>query len=374
MENNKFNANGQVIYIEPRWVTGETCLFYITDRIMYRQAQTKLSKIRRDFILRLEDEGFIITYDRNEITEDVICLTMDELSIGDKDIKIADYKKEFDKLMFASGGEKLNYPYTLKVEEYFKNPFFPAVFKNELMNGGKDKFLIETEEQLEKIKKLYKDAASNKTISEAFNLSIFQQLIKTPTKYQTYIRVLISSSADVLGASLKYSKTEEKKREPQGIFEKIFWNENTEYYLDCKGMFNYYSEGGNISFYQPKYSTEKQEILKAHGINPDNPTIPEEVLEVSTSIAQKCNRQLGIICGIDFIYNEKDNKWYYLEIQSFPAIEEWAEKKGIRVNKIKNLDDSIKYCELDLEARHDALMMYMNKKQNEKGKQKILSL
>jgi len=201
-----------------------------------------------------------------------------------------------------------------------------------------------------------------------------QQLIKTPTKYQTYIRVLISSSADVLGASLKYSKTEEKKREPQGIFEKIFWNENTEYYLDCKGMFNYYSEGGNISFYQPKYSTEKQEILKAHGINPDNPTIPEEVLEVSTSIAQKCNRQLGIICGIDFIYNEKDNKWYYLEIQSFPAIEEWAEKKGIRVNKIKNLDDSIKYCELDLEARHDALMMYMNKKQNEKGKQKILSL
>ena len=79
---------------------------------------------------------------------------------------------------------------------------------------------------------------------------------------------------------------------------------------------------------------------------------------------QKCNKELGIICGIDFIFNKEDNKWYYLENQAFPAIEEWADAKNIRTNKVNNVNDYIKYCTLELEARYDALMMYMNKKLN----------
>jgi len=363
MENyNNFDAKGQLIFVEPTWVTGETCLFNIQNPILYATAKTKLTNIRKKFLTRLENKGFIITYDKNDTTNDIVYLTMNELAICDEKIDDYTYKKEFDKRIFQAGGYKLNYPYTVTVDEYLNNPFLPTVFKNEFANGGIDKFLIETEYKVELIKKFYKNYSSKKEYYEAFKGVIFQQLIETPTKYATYIRVLMSASGDVMGASLKYSKVSEQKRELQGIFEQYFMNENSEYFLNCSTMFNYYSNGGNITFTQPKYSSEKQEILEAHGIDPNNPTIPNEILEVASSIVQNCNRELGIICGIDFILNKNDNKWYYLENQAFPAIEEWADAKGLSTIKVKNIDDYIKYNELDLEARYDALMMYMKKK------------
>lgn len=370
MENyNNFDAKGQLVFVEPTWVTGETCLFNIHNPILYATAKTKLTNIRKEFLKRLENEGFIITYDKNDTTNDIVYLIMNELAICDENIDDYTYKKEFDKRIFQAGGDKLNYPYTLTIEEYFNNPFFPAVFKNEFANGGIDKFLIETEEQLEIIKNFYDKFSNQQEYYEAFKGSVFQQLIETPTKYKTYIRVLMSASGDVMGASLKYSKVSEQKRELIGIFEQHFMDKKSEYFLNCSGMFNYYSDGGNITFTQPKYSSEKQEILEAHGINPDNPIIPNDVLDVATSIVQKCNKELGIMCGIDFILNEKDNKWYYLENQAFPAIEEWADTKGIRPIKVKNIDDYIKYNALDLEARHDSLMMYMIKKLNFENKE-----
>lgn len=362
MENNKFDAQGQVVFVEPKWITGETCLFNVNNPIAYAQAQSKLSKLRKDFLLRLEEEGFVITYDKMDTENDIVYFIMNDLAICDENTDTNFYKKEFDKRIFQAGGDKLNYPFSATIEEYFLNPFFPAVLKNELANGGIDKFLIETPEQLEVIKKFYKKFSSNKEYAEVFSCSIFQQLIETPTKYQTYMRVLMSTSGDLMGASLKYSKVSEQRRKPGGILEKYFWDENSEYFLNCRGMFNYYSEGGNISFSQPKYSDEKKSILEAHGIDSNNPTIPSDVLEVASSIAQKCNKELGIMCGIDFILNESDNKWYYLENQAFPAIEEWASAKDINVIKVKNVNDYIKYLALELETRHDALMMYMRKK------------
>lgn len=324
--------------------------------------------MRKEFVARLEKEGFVVTYDKNDIDDDTVCLIMDENSIcKDPTVPIEIYKKDFDKRMFASGGEKLNYPHSVTVEEFFNNPFFPAVFKNELMNGGIDKFLIETPEQLEIIKKFYNDFSWNPQIMNAFNLSIFQQLIETPTNHKTYMRVLMSASGDVMGASLKYSRVSSSKREPEGIFEPFFCDENSEYFLNCSGMFNYYSEGGNISFSQPRYSFENSRILQEHGIDPSAPTIPDDVLEVASNIATKCNQELGIMSGIDFILNKYDNKWYYLEIQAFPAIEEWAVTKGIRKIKRGGIEEYIKYCELEIEARHDALMMYMNKKNSKEA-------
>lgn len=361
MENNKNNVVGQLLYVEPTWVTGETCLFNIKDSFTYTIAKSKLSKIRQEFLTHLEQGGFVITYDKN-IKDDVIYFIMDDLAICDKDIDINVYKKQFDQRIFTAGDDKLNYPKSLTMEEFFQYPFFPAVLKNELMNGGVDKFLIETQEQLEIIKKFYNDFSNNKEYTEIFKCSIFQQLIETPTKYKTYMRVLMSASGDVMGASLKYSNINEQKRNPKGPYEKYFWDKNSKYFLNCKGMFNYYSNGGNISFSQPRYSDEKKTILKEHGIDSNNPTIPSDVLEVASLIAQNCNRELGIMCGIDFIFNELDKKWYYLEIQAFPAIEEWAVTKNIKSIKVNNTDDYIKYLALELEARYDALMMYMRKK------------
>lgn len=364
---NNFNAQRQVVFVEPTWVTGETCLYNITNKMDYLQAKSKLTKLRKDFLLRLEQEGFVITLDKKDITDESVCLIMNDTAICDENIDISIYKKQFDNRMFEAGEDKLNYPYSLTVEEYFEKTFLPAVFKNEATNGGVDKFLIETPEQVEIIKKLYEKFSSDKRFVDAFNSCIFQQLIETPTKYETYMRVLMSASGDVMGASLKYSKGDVQKRKPEGLFEQFFLDEKSEYFLNCNSMFNYYSDGGNISFPQPRYSSDKQDILKAHGIDPNNPTIPSDVLEVASSIVQNCNQELGIMCGFDFILNEKDNKWYYLENQAFPAIEEWAVTKRITLPKGNSINDYIKYLTFELEARYDALIMYMNKKQCYKG-------
>ena len=96
--------------------------------------------------------------------------------------------------------------------------------------------------------------------------------------------------------------------------------------------------------------------------DPSHPEVPNEVLDVATSIATKCNRELGIMSGMDFILNKHDGKWYYLEIQAFPAIEEWAVTQGIKKLKKGNIDDYINYLKLSLEARYAALMMCMQKK------------
>lgn len=94
MENyNKIDVKGQVLFVEPTWVTGETCLFNIKNPIQYAQAKSKLTKIRKDFISRLEKEGFIITYDESDIKNDTVCLIMNSTTICNTDVATNVYKK-----------------------------------------------------------------------------------------------------------------------------------------------------------------------------------------------------------------------------------------------------------------------------------------
>lgn len=374
--NEKFNANGQVVWIDPEWVTGDTCVFTINSPVERAIVKRGLNKIRTSFIAKLERQGFVITYDRNDITDDVICLVMDSTSIKCDSTVPVEFKRELDRIVFDAAGEKLNFPKTVNMESFFEKPFFPAVLKNEIQNGGVDKFLIENPEQLEKVKKLYERYSDNPYYKQTFSFCVFQQLIETPTEYKTYMRVLVSGSGELMGASLKYSEHKykeknvagiykEKEKKASGLLEKHFWDENSEYYLDTDPMFNYYSGGSEINFCQPRYSYKSCGILEAHGIDGCNPNVPSEVLEVCSNIVTKCNRQMGIMCGLDFIYNDLDKKWYYLEFQSFPAIDEWLTTKGIRKMNNSSLEGYVKYCEFELQAREEALIMTTKKKQVE---------
>lgn len=223
---------------------------------------------------------------------------------------------------------------------------------------------------MEVLKKSYQDLRNHPKYIDSFQHTIFQQLIETPTKYKTYMRVLISSSGDVMGASLKYSKLCAPSVKMEGVFEKDLLNPRSKYYIKAEKMFNYYSGGGNILFCDDNLIKEEKKILKAHGIDPNNICVPEEVLEVSKNIAQKCNKGLGVITGIDFILNESDNKWYYLELQAFPALEEWLATRGIRNIQMNSLEDFIAYNELDIEARHESLRLIMQRKFAEENEAK----
>ncbi len=358
----EFNANGQKIFIEQEWITGRTCLFNVHNTSDYFQGMIGLSTIRKEFIKKLESQGFIVTTDKNDNDPDMVYLIMNNTAIIPEGEDIGAYKKAFDQRMFEAAGPSINYPYSVSIEEYFEHPFFPAVFKNESTNAGKDKLLIETPEQLDIFKKFYETYKNKPNYKEQFGCSIFQQLIETPTENKTYMRVLMSASGDVLGASLKYSRPSMQERPLQGTLEKHLLDPKSPYYLNSSQMFNYYSGGGNINLGDPRLCYSDKQILIEHGIDPENPVVPAEVMEVASNIARNANRELGIMCGIDFIMDKKDGKWYYLEIQAFPAIEEWAIPRRIRLKEVRNMKDYIKMNAQDLEARYEALMLYMNKK------------
>ena len=77
----KIDGQGQVVYIEPTWVTGETCLYNIPNNFESLLAKLKVMKIRKEFISRLERMGFIITYDKKDINDESVSLIMDDTAI-----------------------------------------------------------------------------------------------------------------------------------------------------------------------------------------------------------------------------------------------------------------------------------------------------
>lgn len=360
------------VFIEKAWLNGDTCVFSIQDYYEKLKVKSFLSKKRRVFVERLQDQGFQVIFDVEDITSDTIYLVMGNASLYDKSVSLEEYKRLFDKKIFESAGNNFNYPLSMSVKEYFDRPFFPAVFKNESINGGVDKFLIENQEQLEIIKKFYEEYSNVSIYKESFDRSIFQQYIETPSKYATYLRVLVAGSGDVLGASLKYSARVAEKSKLVGTFEKVFLSPDSKYFINTDKMFNYYSGGQNISFSQPKYSSEKKEILNEHGFDVNNLTLPSELLDVCQNIMERCNREIGVLCGIDFMLNANDQKWYYLENQAFPTIEEWAQAKNISISTSHNIKGYMKYLELELEARYEALILLVNKQKGNDHKQFVL--
>lgn len=355
----------QLLFVEEEWVKGNTCLYMINNPIEKARLRTLLEQKRREFIKKLENEGFEITFDKSSLSN-TIYIIMNNTALTDLDTSIYEYQQLFDLKMQEAGGEEMNVPYTVSMLDYFTNPFFPAVFKNIATNGGEDKLLIENVDQLSKIKQFYEENNNNSSIMEKFSMCVFQEYIETPTKYSTYIRVLMGTSGDIMGASLKYSNLVEEHKPFNGFFEKVFCDPQSKYFLDCKNMFGYYSLGGEISFSQPKYSDEKKEILKAHNIDEIHPEVPYEIRSVATNIMQECNKELGIIVGFDFIQNVKNGKWYYLENRAFPAIDEWAKIKGYTVPKVHNPKNYLKYLELDMAARYEALKLLIAKKEKER--------
>lgn len=353
------------VYIEKDWVNGEFDFLYAKNTLETLAAKGLIAKKREEFIENLLKEGFNVTFNKSDIKEDTICLIMDNTALCDNEVSIDEYKKLFDEKIFASGGPNFYYPFSLRVEDFFKSPFFPAVFKNEFANGGVDKFLIENRNQLEIMKSFYEQYSHDEPYKLNFANSIFQQYLENPGEYSTYIRVLVGGTGAVLGASLKYSTRTMVAKENKGIFEQVFLDSKSKYFIDAKRMFNYYSGGGNIYFNQPRYSNEKRDILKEHGFDLNDLHLPNEILDVCENIMLKCNREIGVLCGIDFMLNEADGKWYYLENQAFPAIDEWAQAKNISLPKGHDIKDYMKLLELELKTRYEALMMLVNKKRNE---------
>ena len=140
--------NNMSVYIPDDWLTGYSCISPIYDSYSYayKIARKKLSEIRKKYVERLRKLGINIISTKVESDEKTIHWLIDKECIPNLSPETARMRRE--EFIMQIGEGELKKPKTVTLEEQFANPFFPAVFKYELIDNGYDKFLIETEEQL----------------------------------------------------------------------------------------------------------------------------------------------------------------------------------------------------------------------------------
>ena len=212
----------------------------------------------------------------------------------------------------------------------------PFVLKNENQNGGREKFLINTEEDYENL--IYactflitkKSSSNSSDLRECINYDKYlnlnftvQEYIPTPSDYNTTVRILTSSSNDLLYAALKYKKPDKHVDDTTllgYLLSEVFP-------LSTKSIVsNTLSGGKNILIGESNYLGFEEKLLKEHNINSEQ---FYHLLSASQDVHEKYKSELGIICGFDYIYDAEREKWFLLEYHSRPMVGDYSKRQGI---------------------------------------------
>ena len=409
------NGNGQEIYIDidelyikKEWINQELHTIIMPD--IPPQYSNPLYEAYKEMFKYLYEKDYKIITDSRLVNEDTFffnpCL----------DKHINKTKEEYsakknNKIALLLMEEGITEPFTVSFPiDSFPTllPPLPFVLKNKDSQGGKEKFLIETPKQLEILKRFYNEITtyakkvtieeakqkwdlgddvifdenghSNAPISIGFidykkefhNRMIIQKYIKTPTKYNTSLRVLTSSSGDVLTSSLKYSNPVENNEEKHyGLFDKYLQDPSSPYFLSSESIISNTVSGGNsILLGKESYKELEQEILLAHDIDPNNAIVPETIMKSCINIATKCKREVGAICGMDFIYDKEEKNWKYLEKHEYPMLYSYAEKCNLSYDSSKKDFDTTNQL-LDIRVRLHSLALTMQKKYTKESSKHI---
>ncbi len=248
------------------------------------------------------------------------------------DSKIQDYLRTYDIVKPKTS----SFRYLDLVNHKYKVPF---VLKNENQNGGREKFLINTIEDYEHLISACEFLIYDKEILQGSssldkkrqidylrylesNFTI-QEYINTPTEYNTTVRLLTSSSNDLLYGALKYNETEEYKDDTTllgYLLSEVFP-------LSTKSIVSNTLRGGeNILLCENDYSSFERMMLNHHNINSEQ---FHELVSASQFVHEQFKSELGIICGFDYIYDQERKQWFLLEYHSRPMVGDYSRRQGI---------------------------------------------
>lgn len=398
-------GNGQEVYVDPdeyyinpEWINQELhCINFPEIPI---STSNPVYEACKEMFKKLFENGYKVVTDSSTIKNGVFFFTpcLDKHINNSKE----DYSsKKKSKINFYLKNEGITEPLSISFPiDSFPDilPPLPCVLKNEERQGGMEKFILKTSEQIILLKKFYNEINSydrQKVIEElkyrfAFcndlefdengnpNIGIdfvdykkefhrsmrIQKFIKTPTRYNTSLRVLISSTGDVLVSSLKYSEpTTNTKENYYGLFDKYLSDPSSPYFLGNESIVSNTIAGGNsILLEKSNYSNLEKEILFAHDIDPNNAVVPQPIMRACINIACNCSREIGAICGLDFIYDDETKTWKYLEEHEYPMLNSYAEKYNLPYD-MNAKDFYLTHQLLDLRARLHALTLTIHKKQ-----------
>ena len=249
----------------------------------------------------------------------------------------------------------------------------PFVFKNGGVNGGKEKYLIETKEQLERLKKFFQNMDKLvDNMDEIRNHIVFQEYIQTPTKFNTSLRVTTSSTGDILSADLKYNDKSIKEYDTKTVLTDYLENPMSEYYLNSKPITSNTVGGGSYIILKPhrkEYTEFEKEILKKHHIAEDG-SLPSNVLDFCWDFSTELQEELGSVNGYDFIYDENKEQWYFLEEHCYPMLQAYCKMHNLPYldNEEDSFDSTLYQVQADGMARIHALSLSMEKQKVKNGR------
>ena len=320
-----------------------------------------------DVFKKLAELGYRVILDEDSIDEETFFFTpcMPKiLEVG----RIVYYSNLDEKILFALEKQEITKPTTISFFDYFSSKQSlqpPFVIKDKEKHGGARKILISDSVQDVIFKEFLAGVSDEKKL---FSNMVIQEYVETPTKYNTSLRVLVSSCGEVMYAALKYAKPEEVE---SGNFDNNdqlgYWllNKSSSYFLGGMTIVsNTLAGGNNILLGENGYSDEEKRILIAHGIDPDNCLVPEKIRLACQEVMKNCGKELGAICGMDFIYDVKTGKWKYLEEHEFPMLQSYVLKYRLPYDKDFCML-RFGFMELDLIARMHSLSMTMKKKRSD---------
>ena len=163
----------------------------------------------------------------------------------------------------------------------------------------------------------------------------FENKIETPSDYDTSYRVVADGYGNIQYAQLhrsgevKETGTILTTSDHVPIFEDSIWGDDfstllthprSPLFLESKQFMSNVAQGGKRILLDGKKINDQEDrkVLEAHGINPDTPHAPQDVLEGASRVGV-ANRDSYPYTGIDFIPGN-DNKNYFLEANSRPKL------------------------------------------------------
>ena len=275
------------------------------------------------------DESTIYVTGRRQ---DYECRTIDE------------YKAKIDGYIESSLKEKgitkpktTIFSYSDLLEHKYKLPF---VLKNENQNGGREKFLIQTEEDYENLINACSflidrsllwllpvdksDPRYRVDYDKYLDLNFsVQEYIPTPSKYNTTVRLITTPSNDLLYGALKY-KEPDRSTDNTTLLGYLL---REVYPLSTPSIVsNTCSGGSNILLGEHTYPNFEVKLLDVHNINSEQ---FYELVENAKRVHEQYRKELGLICGFDFIYDKEREKWFLLEYHSKPMVGDYSRRQGI---------------------------------------------
>lgn len=248
-------------------------------------------------------------------------------------------------------------------EHKYKVPF---VLKNETFNGGKEKFLIQTEEDYENLintcefllnRNLFFLTPYNPDDLERLinydnylntNFSV-QEYIPTPSKYNTTVRLLTTPSDEMLYGALKYKKPTELRDNTSMLGYLL----TKVYPLSTPSIVSNTVRGGsNILLGENKYPNIERLLLESHDINSE---AFQKLIKATQEVHKEYKDQLGILCGFDYIYDCEREQWFLLEYHDKPMVGDYSKRQGIRYGTKKER------LEADGRVRATALALTLKK-------------